>query len=185
MNVKTARKCWLATWENILSWLNLFQAYRFLTVLGSQPLFVVDQGKLQGLVTWREVIINNPSGSSIHTSGQILIYDVLQQLWGSSFVTSSCREVGWRWWFAFMLEHKNDSFFSSHFYFSAPDEEDDGGSCQRGLRQGFKPSTPSISILITRTKHSLTPLYISNISAWTKLLLAGSLLWSGLIRRCN
>ncbi|XP_075882601.1 chloride channel K [Nelusetta ayraudi] len=31
------------------------QAYRVLTVVGSQPLFVVDQGKLLGFITWREM----------------------------------------------------------------------------------------------------------------------------------
>lgn len=45
----------------------LFQAYRVLTVVGSQPLFVVDQGKLLGFITWREVIIEESSRNYIHT----------------------------------------------------------------------------------------------------------------------
>lgn len=53
----------------------LSQAYRVLSVVGSQPLFVVDQGKLLALLTWREVITDDASRNCIHTMGQILTYD--------------------------------------------------------------------------------------------------------------
>lgn len=36
----------------------LLQVHSILTVVGAQPLFVVDEGKLVGLITWPEVMIH-------------------------------------------------------------------------------------------------------------------------------
>lgn len=59
----------------------LLQVHSILTVVGAQPLFVVDEGKLVGLITWPEVMIDGFNINCVVTA-LFAFYSVL--LWASS-----------------------------------------------------------------------------------------------------